>query len=69
VARVFVLVDLVEVDRGFWHVRIGDAVGRVTFHGTREELLAELNGRQRALFGNALEGRMISIAGHVIRSE
>jgi hypothetical protein len=64
--RTFSVADLALEGEGVWRVRIDDRTGTVLFDGDAVELLAELNGRQRAIFGNALEGRMISLAGLAI---
>lgn len=55
--------DLAEVAPGVWRVTVHAAAGRAVFVGSAEQLLSELNGRQRAIFGNALEGRLISLGG------
>lgn len=65
-AHTFMLSDLTREEPDVWRVWLGPVsghTGTVLFDGTAEELLAELNGRQRAVYGNALEGRLISLGG------
>lgn len=67
-AHTFATEDLVDAGDGRWEVQLpGARLGRVLFDGSAEELLAELNGRQRARYGNALVGVLMSRPGLELR--